>query len=148
MLLSSLEILRLSSILFLVIIGTIFDLFNKRRIPTMLFFIPGLFGLYLLISEFNYAYLTIVIFSLVLISLFQTFKLWNWADSITFVIITLHYQLLIFPILFIGSVFMCGFWITYLKTNKKMSIKNILKSKTPFLPSFLVGFLVIILMGF
>ena len=146
--LSNIELIRIGSIFFLVVIGTIYDLFNARKIPLHLFLIPGLIGLYFLTTEFNYIYFTLVIFSVIIITLFQTFNLWNWADSLTFFIIGLHYPLLLYPILLIGSIFTGSFWAIYL-LQKGMTLSQIVRISIPFLPSFLVGFIFIIaLVGF
>ena len=146
--LSNIELIRIGSIFFLVVIGTIYDLFNARKIPLHLFLIPGLIGLYFFTTEFNYIYLTLVIFSVIIITLFQTFNLWNWADSLTFFIIGLHYPLLLYPILLIGSIFTGSFWGIYM-IQKGMTLSQIFRMSIPFLPSFLVGFIFIIaLVGF
>jgi len=141
--LSNIELIRIGSIFFLVVIGTIYDLFNARKIPLHLFLIPGLIGLYFFTTEFNYIYLTLVIFSVIIITLFQTFNLWNWADSLTFFIIGLHYPLLLYPILLIGSIFTGSFWGIYM-IQKGMTLSQIVRMSIPFLPSFLVGFIFII----
>lgn len=131
------------SVLFMLGIGSYLDVYNNRMIPVNLFVLPGAIGLISFFLNFTPFFLVIILLSISIAILFDIFHLWGRADTFAFIIIILHYDILGYAIFLISSLFTVAFWGAYLA--KDHSMNQIIRSKIPFLPSFLFGFILVVL---
>lgn len=142
------ETLHFISIALMLGIGSLFDIYNNRKIPLNLFYIPTGIGLAILVTNFDLTNFSTIIFVITLAVLYDVTGIWKTGDTIAFSLIGLHYGLLAFPILIIASLFAAVFWPLYAYNKGIKSFHDIIRLKVPFYPNLLFGFLLMHLIIF